>query len=117
MSDHGLIQDGGGFSYGPKAEQKLELYRVPFAVKPPGRGRGQAYDYVAQGIDFLPTLLSLVLQESEYAARSYDGVDVLASRPEREHYINMLVAGTLFKLATEPDSGLVGVPLRDTGFD
>lgn len=113
MSDHGLNRDGERFIYGPSAEQKRRLYRVPFAVKPPGRGRGAIHDYVAQGIDIMPTLLALVLPEAEYHARSYDGVNVLKSRPEREHYINMLVPGKLYKLDGRSGSGLVAVPLRE----
>jgi len=118
VSDHGLNVDAEGhMTYGRKAEQTMHLYRVPFAVKPPGAGQGRVDPYPAQGIDIAPTLLALVLPADERASLRFDGVDVLASQPVREHWINLREPGFVyrFKDPTGREPGLEAVPVQDTG--
>jgi hypothetical protein len=117
VSDHGLNRDTGGPTYGRQAEQTLRLYRVPFAVKPPGRGQGRVEDYEAQGIDIVPTLLARVLPANEFRSMRFDGVDVLESQPRREHWINMCEPGVVYRFDDASSSGpqLVAVPIESAG--
>lgn len=117
VSDHGLnVDPQGHMTYGRKAPQTQHLYRVPFAVKPPGAGEGRVDPYPAQGIDIVPTLLELVLPADEPADRRFDGVDVLTARPQREHWINLREPGLVyrFKDPAGHEPGLEAVPVGET---
>jgi hypothetical protein len=114
-SDHGYNLEGDEVVYGEKAAKTPRLFRVPLAIKPPGRGHGAVYDYPAQGIDLLPTLLGLTLPDGAPEIPVVDGVDVLKSRPPRRHYFNLLVPGKLFQLpdATSASPNVVAVPVGE----
>lgn len=115
VSDHGFNIVGDEFEYGFDAEQTRRLYRVPFAMKPPRRGAGAIYDYVAQGIDILPTLLAQVGAEEEVSGRSFDGVDLLSERPERVHYFSLKDREHLYRFEDEDGDGsrIVAVPVGE----
>ena len=105
MSDHGFVRDPS-IVYGVPAKQIWPLYKVPFAIKTPGTGEGKLYQYKAQNIDIVPTLLARVLPAEEYSDLQLDGVDVLKNRPIREHYINFDKEDVMYRL----DDSLGGEP-------
>jgi hypothetical protein len=88
ISDHGLdiSQD---FTYGTRAVQNEKIFKVPFAIKLPGKNKGQIYSYPAQGIDIAPTLLSLTIAKNDYQNLNFDGIDLFMKRPSRAFYFNM----------------------------
>ena len=112
MSDHGFVP-GLKPNYGTEIAQTHNIYRVPFAIKTPGTGKGKLYQYQAQNIDIAPTLLGQILSEEELKNLEFDGVDLLKNRPPREHYINLGQQGLLFKLLDSEGNnpGLIEVPL------
>jgi hypothetical protein len=113
MSDHGFNYENAKPSYGVEAAPTPRLYRVPFAIKLPGRGGGQTHDFVAQGIDIAPTILARVLDERELQNCRFDGVDVLSAPAARDHYVNLFAPGTLFKFVQDSDTRgrLIPVPV------
>jgi len=114
MSDHGFVP-GPKPNYGSEIEQTREVYSVPFAIKMVGRGKGNLFDYQAQNIDIVPTLLGQILPEKEWAGFNFDGVDLLKNRPLREHYINLGQNEFLYKLLDIKGNkpGLIEIPLNE----
>ena len=117
VSDHGLNTDEEGRTYGRQARQTRRLYRVPFALKIPGRGKGRVDPYAAQGIDIAPTLLARVLSPAERSVHRFDGVDVLTDQPNRPHWINLRDPTQVFRFENpdDPESKLVAVPIEAIG--
>jgi arylsulfatase A-like enzyme len=105
----------GSIEDGLDTQQTRRLYRVPFAVKAPGSGNAQLYDYEAQGIDILPTVLGRVGSAEEVAAYAFDGVDVLRERPERRHYFTLQDRDNVYRFrdnASETPE-LVAIPVEN----
>jgi hypothetical protein len=114
MSDHGFVP-GPKPNYGPEIEQTRGVYSVPLAIKIAGTGKGNLYDYQAQNIDIVPTILGQILSEEEWVSFNFDGVDLLKNRPKREYYINLGQKNVLFKLMDMDGNkpGLIEVPLNE----
>jgi uncharacterized membrane protein len=114
MSDHGFVP-GPKPNYGPEIEQTRDVYRVPFAIKTPGTGKGKLFEYQAQNIDIVPTLLGQILSKKEWGSFDFDGVDLLMNRPSREHYINLGQDDFLYNFLDKDGNkpGLVEIPLSE----
>ena len=101
ISDHGL-DISQNFMYGTKAFQNEKIFKVPFAIKLPGKNKGEIYSYAAQGMDIAPTLLSLTLTQKDYQDLHFNGTNLLEERPSRPFYFNMGPRKELNKFGDRP---------------
>jgi len=101
MSDHGL-DFSQNFTYGTKALQNEKIFKVPFAIKLPGKNKGKIYSYAAQGMDIAPTLLSLTLTKKDFQNLKFNGTNLLIERPPRPFYFNMGPRKELNRFGNKP---------------
>ncbi len=88
VSDHGLDHTSPTFPYGHQADPGPRVYRIPLAVKPRGRGKGEVSTFPAQQTDLFPTILGLYFDQASVQKLGVVGVDLLRLEtfPARRKY-------------------------------